>query len=257
MSEETNDYQPLDNVVESSPVDVKCNRQKGWKVATVLLALVAVGLGVYLALDKTVLKDSAGKTGGEAKECVAAGVEGDAKEIATGGNGYVYRPEYHGVFYVTKEGDVYYQPAKSFYDGVENVALTIKDAGNIGTKGKYTLKYDDFETWYEMSDNDGTFTFDGYKLDLSNIVIVTEAQYGHQKVAATTIFIDKEGNLSTLVSTNLFTKDGITYKLYKNIESNVRSVSRTIGGNEVTTVIHYMDGSTKEADYKKLHFTDD
>ena len=117
------------------------------------------------------------------------------------------------------------------------------------------MKYEDFESWYELGNDSKEFTFDGYKLDLSNIVTVVEAEYGQQKVFASTIFIDKEGNVSTLTSSNLY-QGKVSLKLNKNVDSNVRGVTNAIGGDEALTIVHYMDGSSKEADYKKYGFID-
>ena len=230
-----------------------------FKILCVVLVLVVIGLVVYICLDKTSSNDTASRVdSGETEKCVtAAEDEKETKEIATGGNGYVYGrgdTVWHGTYYVTKSGDVYYEPATSFYAG-EQYNITISDADNIGENGTYTLKYEDFESWYELGNDSKEFTFDGYKLDLSNIVTVVEAEYGQQKVFASTIFIDKEGNASTLTSSNLY-EGKVSLKLNKNVDSNVRGVTNAIGGDEALTIVHYMDGSSKEADYKKYGFID-
>lgn len=229
-----------------------------FKILCVVLVLVVIGLVVYICLDKTSSNDTASRVdSGETEKCVTATEdEKETKEIATGGNGYVYGRSdvvLHGAYFVTKNGDVYYVPATTFYGG-QQYNITLSDAGNIGEKGTYTLKFSDFESWYEMGNDSEEFTLDGYKLDLSNIVTVIEAEYGQQKTTASTIFVDKEGNLSTLTSSNLY-EGSFSLKLNKNVDSNVRGVTNAIGGDEVLTIVHYMDGSSKEADYKKYGFT--
>ena len=231
------------------------------KILCVVFALIAVGLGVYLVIDKmnssnTVSSDSANKTTGESKQCVTIAGEGENGEIAGNKKGYVFIADYHGTFYITKEGDVYYEPSYGFNSGDGNyIKYTVKDAGNIGTKGKYTLKFDDFEGYGMVGEDEDidTFEIDGYKLDVSNIAFVAEGQYGHQKTHGTAILVDREGNMSTFVTTNLF-KGEVSYKLNKNVDKNVRAVSEAEGYGAYATMIHYFDGSVKEPDYKKIGF---
>lgn len=258
MAKNMGEFEERPEVKEATPIPFKRRRPIGWMVATAVFAVISVG-AVSFAIIGAMTKNNAdtecavAEESKKSEEAATPEEEVKTKTIADTGKGYVYSSMYHGVFYVTNTGDVYYVPSERFTSGNENIEFKVKYSDDLGEKGKFTLEYDDFDDWGPWADNQGaaTFTVNGYKLDLQNIVSVTEGQYGQQKINASTIFIDQEGNLSTLTSTSLYEKT-VSYTLRKNVEKDVRSVSNGIGTNYVTTVIHYMDGHSRTANNKKL-----
>ena len=229
-------------------------QKKGGSVAKILcvvFALVAVGLGIYLALDKTVLKDSVSGNK-DAKQCVTEAKEGEIAKIADNPSGYIYSDEFYGRYYVTKEGDVYFVPSEYFgYVDGGGVKWQI-ESNDVAAKGTYTFKYSDFDNYYNMAEGseEGNFVVNGYKINVSNIQYIEEVGAGQQKTAVSLAMIDKDGNMSILNSSNVYSSNKVTFSISKNIETNVAAAQLATGSDQVYTRVFYRDGSSKMIDDK-------
>lgn len=221
----------------------------GLKIACVALAIMTLGLGTYLILDKTVLKqDSDNGT----KKCVTTSNE----KTATENIGFVYDTSPigtyvdYGKYIVTKDGNLYFEPNSeiswSESESAEKTSYLVND--ETGTKGKFTFEQDDIG--YEVSGAlDTPITIDGYKLNVSNVQSVMEVGHGQQKVGILLAIIDKDGNLSILK-----TKDGfgenVELVLEKNVEKNVASVGTAYAWSYRYAVVYFRDGGSKKLDDK-------
>ena len=203
----------------------------GLKIACVALAIMTLGLGTYLILDKIVLThDSDNGT----KKCVTTSNE----KTATENIGFVY----------DKDGSLYFEPNSeiSRSESTEKTSYLVND--ETGTKGKFTFEQDDIG--YEVNGAlDTPVTIDGYKLNVSNVQSVMEVGHGQQKVGVLLAIIDKDGNLSILK-----TKDGfgenVELVLEKNVEKNVASVGTAYAWSYRYAVVYFRDGGSKKLDDK-------
>ena len=220
----------------------------GLKIACVALAIMTLGLGTYLILDKTVLaRDSDNGT----NKCVTTSNE----KAATENIGFVYDTSPigtyidYGKYIVTKDGSLYFEPNSEISWSEESTIKTsylVND--ETGTKGKFTFEQDDIG--YEVSGAlDTPVTIDGYKLNVSNVQSVIEIGHGQQKVGILLAIIDKDGNLSILK-----TKDGfgenVELVLEKNVEKNVASVGTAYAWSYRYAVVYFRDGGSKKLDDK-------
>ena len=221
----------------------------GLKIACVVLAIMTLGLGTYLILDKTVLKqDSDNGT----KKCVTTSNE----KTSTENIGFVYDTSPigtyvdYGKYIVTKDGNLYFEPNSeiswSESESTEKTSYLVND--ETGTKGKFTFEQDDIG--YEVSGAlDAPITIDGYKLNVSNVQSVMEVGHGQQKVGILLAIIDKDGNLSILKTKDEF-GENVELVLEKNVEKNVASVGTAYAWSYRYAVVYFRDGGSKKLDDK-------
>ena len=219
----------------------------GLKIACVVLAIMTLGLGTYLILDKTVLKQSSDNG---TKKCVTTSNE----KTATENIGFVYDTSPigtyvdYGKYIVTKDGNLYFEPNSeiSWSESTEKTSYLVND--ETGTKGKFTFEQDDIG--YEVSGAlDAPITIDGYKLNVSNVQSVMEVGHGQQKVGILLAIIDKDGNLSILKTKGGF-GENVELVLEKNVEKNVASVETAYAWSYRYAVVYFRDGGSKKLDDK-------
>ena len=253
---EPGNVQPAPPAVAPAPAPVKKGGGAA-KVFCVLFALIALGLGGYIVADKTILNDSTKKDGdgGNVTNCKTEVDEDDKKEIVGKKIGYEYVDDFYGAFYITKDGDVYFEPKKAFGYSYDSDAIDweISKTNNVMKKESVKIEISDLLNYGVTNGSDDPVEFEGYKIDLKNIQIVAEVEFGQQKNNASTAFIDKDGSLSMLVSNNVFENDGkAEFKLFKDIYSNVASVGVSYMGTGYQTVVYFRDGSIAALDDKYL-----
>ena len=206
-------------------------------ILCVVFALAALGLGGYIIFNKT---DDGGNK--KCAEPVAQNGEenGGSTDDAAKRIGFVTEVGY-GQMFVTKNGDVYLKPtdyvsARSDYLNISKVVFDSSYAP--GTAGKYKITSEDVGGYEFPGDTlvdeyKKEIEFDGYKLDLSDIVAVYDVDSpAHQWWGWTTLFVDKDGNTSWMrVEPNYeHVKDGKArstfvknYEGYKNIAAVINN----------------------------------
>ncbi len=211
-----------DAAVQSEPVQVPKKKSDEDPNATIKAVCLFLGIIVlcaagYIVYDKFIAKH-------DETQCIEAAKDDKAEtgkpEEKTDDN-IGFRTEVgYGEIYVNKAGEVYLIPHNyvdnSDYLGVDKIDFDEKYAP--GKAGKYLLKSEDFGGYifYENPVDEGSKEkeFNGYKLDLENIVAVLDVEApAHQWWGWTTAFIDKDGNVSWMrVDPNRMETNGKDYK---------------------------------------------
>ena len=227
-----------------------------WILCTVF-ALVAIGLGVFLVLGGIKKEDN--KT-----NCVtAADNQGNSAEAddkkATAATGFVKDVEF-ATLYVTKNGEVYLHPASyTFTKGSDRFnGVKIDSNYEPGTYGKYKITDSDiigaeFRDFDAPKSDPNEAEFQGYKLDLTNIVSVYSVGFGQAWNGWNIALVDRDGNMNWLHA-EPSGNSTVKTKLIKNIEKykNVAALMSTVGNDGGYVTIVTKDGGHIEISAEDL-----
>lgn len=174
------------------------NGGKGLRVVCVLLVVVVLGLTAFIVGLQFVAESEpmANTRNTESTKCIsppAVPVEEKMQEIAPNLTGFTTLTDL-GYIYVSKTGEVYLAPGSGPQDYVSK--LDFVNGEELGVKGKYKIKGDDFGTHFYPSGDANEYELTAYKLNLSNIVAVGDAQSGNGNLNASVVFIDATGKIS-------------------------------------------------------------
>lgn len=214
-------------------------------IVCVVLALVAVGLGAYLIIDKT--------GAGEKTKCAVSNSEksssgSDSSESV----GFVYDTDPigkyvdYGKYIITKDGDLYFAPESKitwYEDHSEKVSYSVDS--EVGAKGKFEFEPDDISYYTPPMKEGQKINFEGYKLNVSNVQFVTELGFGQQKNGILVAIITKDGKMSILKTKEGFGENS-KLVIKKDVEENVANVGTAYHGTGMYAVVYYRDGSSKK-----------
>jgi len=143
-----------------------------------------------------------------------------------------------GEFIVTKNGDVYFIPGDTYRIVSDPYPVHVKNPDILGVKKSYIL--DDYVGY--LGDK---IEFEGYKLDLSNILSVNALYFGNGAPDAHYVFISKEGNVSELVFEFDYNDNTLIAKFEKNISEykNIVSIVPTSSPQASGAIVIDRDGN--------------
>ncbi|MGI6324663.1 MAG: hypothetical protein ACOXZS_01795 [Bacilli bacterium] len=117
-----------------------------------------------------------------------------------------------GDFIIDKKGDVYYV-LNPYMQGFDKHDPLIANEEVLGTKGTWIT--DIYESSMDCEDPKDCYTFEGYKLDLTNIRTVHELHFGNGDCAQSIVFISRDGYLHELEFNQCGQTAPIILHLYK------------------------------------------
>ena len=223
----------------------------GLKIACAILAVAVVGLVAYLIVDKANI--------GQKTNCITNNAAGNGEKATSENVGFVYTTSTYasygnyGDYVVTKDGDVYFIPRKEIVwddDENNNSKVSFSVDSEVGAPGKFEFEPEDIEYYTPPMGDGQKISFEGYKLNLSNVQYVVEVDMGQQKGAASAAIIDRDGNMSLLLSSSF--GENTTLKLKKNVEGNVSGIVPAYHGSGWYPVVYYRDGGSKKLDDNML-----
>ncbi len=228
----------------------------GLKITCVVLALVAIGLGACLIINKARSNERTNCAVDDyeknsSKEAYNGNEESGDEETSNGNIGFVYRTDStglyvdYGKYIVTKNGDLYFAPS----DKVMGERVSYLVDSETGTNGKFTFEPDDISYYTPPMEEGQKINFSGYKLNISNVQSIMEVGRGQQKVGILAAIIAKDGSLSILKTEDGF-GENVKLRLKKDIEKNVASVGTAYHGTGMYAVVYYRDGGSKKLDNK-------
>lgn len=202
----------------AQPVAQAQKKSSGLVLVVVFLALCTLVLGGLYCYEIFVAKnnDSAIADTTNGKKCVSDDAEdaiekqesGDINDIEDKNAELVrtglVRVFNYGDFYLVKSGEVYFRPNKNeITQGMLKFKMSYDaDAEKaLGEKGTWTIKTDDLREGFAFWEQE-SFSFEGYKLDLTNIVSLGEMGFGQSFDGYYVWFVDANGDLSTLSIAN-------------------------------------------------------
>ena len=165
-------------------------------ILLIIFIVLSICLGSFVVHDKVITKDNK-----QIEACDFKNGQTDEQMIYSK----------IGIIYISKKGDVYFDPSNSadiYGKKVDISSIAKKSLGNISKNEVKSTKF--FE---------GKHTFD-YKLELSNVKLATEFTYGNGGTNDTILFVHNDGSVSSFEYNNeLILTTNI--KEYKNIISVV------------------------------------
>lgn len=245
---------PMQPAVPVAEKPKKAKSGKVTKTLCIIFALATAGLGGYVAYDRISEQNDIPKAAREENseqtesEAVSSGGEAKAEEpkAAKQRMGFV-RENYGMAYYVTAAGDVYLE-MRQVQQSDTWIDWKISNPDTIGAAGVYMLNKDelDFHPWSDDMENP-VFEVEGIKLDLNNIVYVSDmVGCGQQVSEIKTYLVDTDGVASILrVNAPYASATTQSATLEKNIEKNVAAIMETNLGDAVGSVLVYRDGSQK------------
>lgn len=188
---------------------------KGIVTLLVVFIFTTLVLGGYLVYDKVLSKGNVNDNTNAENNSTTNEENNENNEILNNEVGQVLNSMY-GIFVIDTDGSVYFKPNEK----VENLGTFKKDT-SLGTINTYQTKV------YETSPS--VYTFEGYKLDLTNIVSGYQITIGNGTLK-TIFFIDKLGNVFKVNFT--YEKDIIDYSNIEKLTSysNIVSIVETSTG---------------------------
>ncbi len=179
MSKRMGEFEERPTIKEAVPIPLQKQRPTGWIVATIVFALAAICATGFIIVDKI---NSKKIDLGAARSATGSGLEGGLGEASDGARKGFYLRENIGNIYITKKGDVYLEPVENVIEvanGKQYMRAKDYDQSKLpGKYGTYTLTEEDIES-SQINPNTGEeeavghdLKFDGYKLDVANIISV-------------------------------------------------------------------------------------
>lgn len=218
-------------------------KNKGLKIVLVIILMIFCGFGgwflgakVFDKEDKVVNKDKEEIT--DKKEIEIEEQTQVAKQAVQAINTDV------GTFIVDKDGSVYYRKGNKYANG--NININFKDDSVLGAKGTYEvedyitdLDYDEVNKQHIEKHN-----FDGYKLDLENILSIYEIHVGNG-VSNTIYFLSKDGKVNSLHFAVVSEDTPIEVTLKKDIckYPNIVSIVQSSGFDALEVIFVDKDGN--------------
>lgn len=181
---------------------------KSLLILVIILSLLVVGLSSYLIYDKVIMNENNDSEVVEEETSQVFGHKLDSEV---------------GTFIVNKDGNVYYNPYEKWTGSHSTINLEFSEENKkiLGNYGKYSV-----ETYSSnLMPNENDTTFEGYKLELSNISSAYSMYFGNGSINNSIIFIDVNGKISELYFE--VNQDKINITLYKNVE----------GYNDIATIV--------------------
>lgn len=249
--EEKGEFEPRPEVKPADQVPLpqkKANPTTG--ILCVVFALVALGLGGFIIYDKMLVSAGAPKCVTAETEVKEETGEKSAADLNVTGFSTVTSL---GSIYVSKTGDVYLNP---YMEGSE---FSFANASEIGTKGTYMFKGEDFGTNFYTDGNE--ISLEAYRIDVSNIVAIGDAGSGKGNTQRNILLIDASGNLNILsamprwsTTKNAFEYENIKGELQKNVEgyTNVAGSYIVDEGSGMNTMLFLRDGGQMILDHTLL-----
>lgn len=233
----TGEFASRANLTPASMVVQKPKKDNSLKIAVIVLAVISLGLGGFLAYDKLIVGDP---------KCNTAGSSLAAGSTIAEGKGYV-RSWTFGSFYVSAEGSVFF--TTDSINAVEaSFEIDLTDfPGDKGVFDRTEALFPEYKS--NLDDN----VIDGYKLNTSKpIVAVGDMGWGAELASYDFSLIANDGTIS-LLSIALdgkvsLVEDVVGYE-------NVAYTERTLDDDGFTTTVFYRDGShaeALEADFKEV-----
>lgn len=226
-------------------VKEKNNEARTWKLVTILLAVVILGLGGFIVWDKTANSSNIRSTTGSSKNKTSgkdSEKEGDKKEddkVAVKRDGYMRQWQF-GNFYVTSKGEVYFD---FFVPSNSPIQFKLNEKGMPAERGNYTFTKDDIANFWTVNEDDNSMTVNAYKIKIdSKIVGVTDMGWGQNAITYDYGLISEDGNLSIL---SVHISGDITLDENVGGYENVAYTAITEGSDESVTTIFFRDGTYK------------
>lgn len=232
------------------------------KILCVLFVLISLGLGGFIIYDKVMNDEgSAPQCAEVADDSEEAGNDDGGEAEAEGDITGFWKHTDAGVFFVTKKGDVYYEPAESpiYFLGSHSFSLKFDNSYLPGIAGTYTVSDKDIDGLEVGTPTESirTRTFSGYKIDVEDIIAINEVGYGQQQVAFEFVLISKSGEASWLTIKPGYGSNVAKAKLTKKLGGyeNVVNAIVTSANDYTTTILILSDGSQVTLSHAVLETT--
>ena len=245
--------------VEPSVV-IKRKGSKGLLISTIIFALIAIGLGVYLVVTlMNPPKNNQGCTKEEQQEEEVADEPEEEKSdepeekntsptkkstdarigyVASGNCSYVY---------LTKSGDAYVLGGSGCQD-IETSGANVKInpvSGDTGTVGNYTVNSSEIDNYFIGGTDGKTIPIEGgMKINETSIVAVAPAAIGQNWVGDIYVLVREDGAIDILYLMAQFQSASYKATLVKNAGGfkNIASAVRIDAGDHVSTVLITRNG---------------
>ena len=264
MAKEMGEFEKRPMVQEAVPIPLRRRRPTGWIVATIVFAVVAVVSVSIIVVNRSAF---------ESTNCIKGDISGWQDDNNAGNNtvksvmtGFIDTAEF-GNIYVTKNGDVYLSPVDHVVDKASSkVYVREQDYDATKLPGKYdtyTLTEDDItglsKGLTDMVVEDHRETFNGYKLDIENVVSVFgDLKFGQSWGGYNYAFVKKDGSFDWLSIKPGYKSNGKSTKatalITKNVGNykDVASVVRMLKNNGASVMVVFKDGGQEWLDAEQL-----
>lgn len=186
------------NVAEQPAATPKEDKKATLKALCMFFGIIALCAGGYILYDKVIAKQDKLQCETVKEDEKKPAEEKKGEEVAEIASKGFKADVGYGKIYVTKAGDVYLEPYEDAYVGALSKKIEFSEDALPGEKGAYKLKTEEiggkelYQTDAELDIEE--VEFDGYKIDLENIVSVYDVTIpAHVWGGWTTVFIDKDG----------------------------------------------------------------
>lgn len=231
---------------------METKNSKGLIFLVVVLLIATLGLGGYIVCDKMIKKDTSTEieTNNEKVEGtqnMAEEKEEQVQNVEKTRTTQVLHGVKGGDFIVSKDGNVYFIPS----DKQKNAA----EISQIGTYGEYEV--DDYITglgWDETSQKTTEdHKFNGYKLNLENVVSVYNVDIGQTGDYQTFLFVEEDGTVDMLAF-QLYAETKTVFEKNVSEHPNIVSVTQSAGFGAYIAQFIDKDGNSYNFDnYKYFH----
>ncbi len=179
----------------------KVHSGTGLKVACGLLALATLGLGGFIVYDKIFATQSEKvETSVSTQKQTENSNTKKQEQTVKNNNGFVGSYSTSGLILVDGAGDVYFEPNNdiSHVQGMEAYNFNLKDENVDGEKGIYSFNKEEIK--YHPTAHDGQkIEFNGYKLNIKNIISLAEVGIGHQSYEYTWLALNQNGDTYMII----------------------------------------------------------
>ena len=238
--------------VAQPAVVIRRKSSKGLLLSTIIFVLIAVGLGVWVAILLVNQQKNNNVGGGEtSKETTIDNPErkdsGDVEESTKGARIGYAKMAHCSIGYLTKGGDFYVSATDScdsMYGG-KPTGINAADAAT-GQNGSFTVSYgegQDLAEYEVLGTNSNKLSIEGLKVNDSNIVAFSIAERGQNWTGEKYVLVKDDGTIDMLFL-DVDNAGKLNPKLVKNFGGfeNIASAEGVDNGDYVSTVLITRNG---------------